>query len=167
MHPATRAGVDEPEEMSVAGVRVTDMNDNDATYRPILRTQADLDAAWRHLIGALTFDARSVWLMTIEADQRPFPHLTEFSGLDDLPRAAFLRQLTGLLRRIFEEFPPDRLAFLVSRPGDDGVRPADRAWALALHQLARDLSLACDVVHLATDCGVVPVPLDELGTVTA
>ena len=143
------------------------MNDNDATYRPIIRTQADLDAAWRHLIGAFAFDGRSVWMMTIEADQRPIPHVTEFSELDELPGATFLRQLTGLLRRVFDEVPPDRLAFLVSRPGVDGVRPADRAWALALHQLARDLSLGCDVVHLATDLDVVPLPLDELDTVTA
>jgi len=143
------------------------MNDNDATYRPILRTQADLDAAWRHLIGAFTFEGRSIWLMTIEADQRPFPHLTEFSGLDELPGTRFLRQLAGVLRRVFEEIPPDRLAFLISRPGADGVRPADRAWALALHELARDLSLGSDVVHLATDRDIVPLPLDALGSVTA
>lgn len=153
--------------MSVGGVIVRGMNDNDATYRPILRTQADLEAAWQHLIGALTFDGHSIWMMSIEADQRPFPHLTEFSGLGEQPGATFLRQLAEVLSRVFDEVPPDRLAFLVSRPGADDVRSGDRAWALALHQLARDLSLGCDVVHLATEHGIVPLPLDELGIVTA
>jgi hypothetical protein len=143
------------------------MNDNDATYRPLLRTQADLEEAWRHLTGALALDGRSVWLMTIEPDQRPFPHLTEFSGLDETPEVAFLRHLAALLRPVFEELPPDRIAFLVSRPGADGVGPADRAWARALHGLARDLSLRCEVVHLATDIGFIPLPLDELGTIPA
>jgi hypothetical protein len=44
--------------------------------------------------------------MTIEANQRPFPLVTEFGGLEELPGTTFLEQLTMLLRRISAEFIP-------------------------------------------------------------
>lgn len=139
------------------------MNDNDATYRPVLRTQADLEQAWLHLLGPRRFHQRSAWLMTIEADGRPFPHLTEFDGVPEGPDPVLLGWLGDLLRPVFDELPPARLAFLVSRPGYRQVELADRLWADALHGLARELALPCEVVHLATDDGLIPLPLDELG----
>lgn len=139
------------------------MNDNDATYLPVLRTQADLEQAWLHLLGPRRFHQRSVWLMTIEADGRPFPHLTEFDGVPVGPDPVLLGWLCEGLRPVFEELPPARLAFLLSRPGYAQVEATDRLWAHALRGLARDLALPCDVVHLAADHGVVPLPLDELG----
>lgn len=131
-------------------------------FQPTIRTQSDLESAWRHLVGPCSSRSRSVWLMTIEADDQPIPRLTEFAEVDELPAPAFLDAVTAVLREVFAEVPAERLAFLVSRPGHDGVRPEDRAWAAALYELARRLGLPSEVVHLATAGGVLPVPLDEL-----
>lgn len=134
----------------------------DTPFRPTLRTQADLEAAWAHLIGTGGFRHRSVWMLAIEADDRPFPHVTEFAEVDDLPTTSFLDAFTEVLDRLFADLPARRLAFLVSRPGVDGVRPSDRAWAATLYEVGRRVRLPCEVVHLATDATVLPLPLDEL-----
>ncbi len=146
------------------------MDYDNHTFRPILRTQADLEAAWRHLVGPSGHERRSLWLMIIEDDGRPVPHLSEFAELDELPDPGFVSALADVLREVLtgEELRElfgvgCRLAFLVSRPGHDGVRREDRAWAAVAMDLARGLGLPCEVVHLATDGGVTPVPLDELG----
>ena len=66
----------------------------DETFRPIIHAQADLEDAWRTLMEPLGFSRRSLWLMFIDADDRPMPQLTEIEDLppvlgdEDLARAA-------------------------------------------------------------------------------
>ena len=55
------------------------------TYSPQITTQADLELAWRHLMGPFGYDHRSVWWMLIRPDDHPIPHLAELEDADDVP----------------------------------------------------------------------------------
>lgn len=134
------------------------------TFRPTIRTQADLESAWRHLMNPLGFASRKVWIMLIDDTGTPVPHLVEIADLDDLPDATGLQNGAEFLRLLVDEVgvPAVRVAFLIARPGHDGVRPTDRDWAVSLYELARRAGVRCEPVHLATDARVVPIPLDEL-----
>ena len=137
-----------------------------STYHPVINTQADLQEVWQHLMGPFGYHRHSVWWLLIEADGQPIPQLTELEDATEPPdpeqraaMAGFLADLVGSL-----EMTGPRLAFLISRPGRDAPRPEDAAWAAALYDVARLAGLACEVVHLANDSGVVPLPLDALAT---
>jgi len=118
-------------------------------------------------MGPYGFHRRSLWLMTIEDDGRPVPHLSEFTDLEELPDQHFVDAFADLLGGLLMEAFDGRqvqLAFLLSRPGHDDPREGDLAWAAVLHDVARGLGKACEVVHLATDAGVLPLPLDAIGS---
>jgi hypothetical protein len=131
-------------------------------YRPVIRTQAQLEGAWRHLMEPLGFAARSLWLMVIDDDDRPIPHLTELTDLHELPDPGSARDMAELVRVVSEALPHSRLAFLLSRPDTGPPESPDRAWAAVLYDAARGAGAACEVVHLATDEAVLPIPLDAL-----
>jgi hypothetical protein len=61
-----------------------------------------------------------------------------------------------------ELVPGGRVACLPSRPGRAAVTDDDRAWASGLYDACRRAGLPAEVVHLATDEELFPLPLDEL-----
>jgi hypothetical protein len=132
-------------------------------YQPTLRSQADLEEAWRHLIRPLGFHRRSVWLLLIDADDRPTPVVTEVTDLPDAPDTeatdGFGQMLSDLLQHVD---PAGRWALLLSRPGAHPTDHLDRAWAGALYDTVRSRGLRHDTIHLATDEEIMPVPLDEV-----
>ena len=134
------------------------------TFRPTIRTQADLESAWRHLMSPLGFGSRQVWIMMIDDAGTPVPHLVEIADLGDLPDEPTQQDAAEFLRLLVDGVgvPGVRVAFLISRPGRDGVRPSDRAWAGSLHDFARRAGVPCEPVHLANDVRVLPILLDEL-----
>jgi len=133
------------------------------TFRPTIRSQADLEAAWRALMGPLGFARHSIWLMVIDADDQPFPHLTQIEDTDQPPPPEELAGLGELLDTLVSDLAPGgRVAFLVSRPGPSGISPDDRAWAVALHEAGRLADVPVDVVHRACDVDLVPLPMDEV-----
>lgn len=133
-------------------------------FRPVLRSQADVEHAWRRLMQPLGFGATSVWMLMIGPDDRPIPQVTEIAEIpdDQDPDPRDLAGLTEVLRRIRDEFGIARVAFLRTRPGAGGINPVDRAWASGLAAAARDAGVIAEVVHLANDVTVLPIPRDEL-----
>jgi hypothetical protein len=132
-------------------------------FQPVIRSQSDLEAAWRQLIRPLGFHRRSLWLLLIGADDRPTPVITEVTDLPELFDADTADGLAdGLLHLTPEVDPEGRWAFLCSRPGGGGATEADRAWAGGLYATCRRRGLAHDVIHLATDTEVLPIPLDDV-----
>ena len=129
-------------------------------FQPTIRTQQDLLDAWRHLIRPLGFRGRSVWMMWIGPDARPLPQLveiTEDGGVD-------IDELRDGMTRLLQHLDQDlRVAFLLSRPGRDGVCDDDRERARALYDATRAADLGVEIVHLATDDDISPIPLDEIG----
>lgn len=133
------------------------------TFRPTIRSQAELHEAWSTLMQPLGFSGHSVWLMMLHPDGRPVPHLTEIEDAVHPPVGAELTGLAEMLRVLHEEIVPDgRFAFLRSRPGTGGITEADRAWARALYEAARTAGVPVEVVHRACDVDLVPIPVDEV-----
>ena len=133
------------------------------TFQPTIRSQADLEAAWRTLMGPLGFSQHSVWVMLIGADDRPFPRLTRIDEAENPPTDAELAGFAEMLGTLRSELAPDgRVAFLRSRPGGGGLTADDRAWADALHEVGRLADVPVAVVHRACDVDLVPIPMDDV-----
>jgi hypothetical protein len=138
------------------------MTDHNQPFRPLIRTQADLEHAWRHLMQPLGFGDHSIWMMVINGD-RPIPQLSEIAGAVTPPEAEEVDGLAELMRRLRADVSPTvRFAFLRSRPGSGGPNPDDLGWAQALYDAARLARVPIEVVHLANDHDLVPIPMDDL-----
>lgn len=131
-------------------------------FRPIIRSQADLEDAWRHLMRPLGFGRRSLWLMLVCDDDRPLPQLTEIADLPPRPTSGHQREFGHFLGHLAAMIPDGRFAFLLTRPGSGGPDHVDRQWAATLYDVAREAGVPCEVVHVATDDTVAPIPMDEL-----
>ena len=130
-------------------------------FEPTIRSQTDLEAAWRHLLGPWSFGEQSVWMMLI-VDDVPLPQLTEITETDE-PDVEITANLAALLRRLEDDVVPGaRFAFLLSRRGSGFITALDRRWASALYDAARAAAVSCEVVHLATKGAIRPIPPDEL-----
>lgn len=127
-------------------------------------SQADLERLWTDLMSPLGFGSRSVWALHLLADGRPVKNLIHIVDTDTVPAPDERGGLGLALREVEQDLPgePGRWAFLMSRPGSGSPTPFDRDLAAALVLGCREAGVATDVVHLAHDHGVVPVPLDEL-----
>ena len=133
-------------------------------FTPAIHTQQDLEKTWRHLMGPLGFSRHQLWVMLIEADHRPLPHLIEIPDARRPPQRpeieALGRFLAGLHRDVVGA--EGRIAFLRSRPGRHSVGPEDRQWARSLYAACRAHDIPCEVVHLATDTMLVAIDDPDL-----
>ncbi|MEJ7832020.1 MAG: hypothetical protein WKF79_03835 [Nocardioides sp.] len=133
------------------------------TFAPVIRTQSDLERAWRTLMEPLGFSGHSVWLMFLGPDDRPLPQLTEIEDCVGVPDDEHLHGLAHVIEAVLTEVAPGgRVGFLRTRPGRDAVSADDRAWAAALHAACTIAGVRGDVVHVANDVRLAPVPLDDL-----
>jgi hypothetical protein len=122
-------------------------------------TQAELEQMWRRLMSPLGFSSCSLWLVVIEGE-RPVPQILEMVELGEPPVDDEIDDYVGLLAPLAD--PGSRFAFLRSRPGGGRPNLEDRAWARALYEAGRRAGAALEVVHLAHDHDVRPLPLDDL-----
>lgn len=131
------------------------------TFRPTIRSQADLERAWRTVMEPLGFSSRSMWLMFIAPDDRPLPRLGQVDELPDDLAPEELDDFAGFLR----DHPAAegaRVAILLTRPGPGGLTHADRQWAAGVHAACVRAGVVTEVLHVATDTHLLPVPLDDL-----
>lgn len=136
------------------------------SFAPTIRTQAELQDAWQHLMGPWSFSDPSVWMMMIH-DDRPLPQLTEITEADP-PDPEMLAGLAELLRMLEEQVVPGgRFAFLRSRPGPAGATETDRQWASGLYGAAARAGVCCEVVHVATRGAIRPIPQEDVGFLDA
>jgi hypothetical protein len=106
------------------------------------------------------FDGHSLWLLVIDADDRPFPQLTEITEAVEPPDDAMVSSIATFLEGL--EGCGRRFAFLRSRPGHGGLTADDRAWARSLYDAGRRAGVALEVVHRACDHDLVAVPMHEV-----
>lgn len=133
-------------------------------HTPLIRTQTDLEDLWHDLLGPLGFDGASLWLMVIGTDDRPVPCVTEIADARDLPDDGQYHGFAAMLADLVAQLAPGgRIACLRSRPGTEPLLEEDRSWARLVHDAARAAGVPCDVVHMANDVRLLPIPLDELG----
>ncbi len=110
----------------------------------------------------LGFGGFSVWMMLIERDGRPLPQVTQIEDAEAPPDSDQAANLATVLGSLIEMVPGGSVAFLRSRPGRGGVDAQDRAWATALYAACRTAGVASEIVHVATDRMLVPLPPDDL-----
>ena len=135
---------------------------------PVIRSQSDLEDVWRHLMGPLGFGGHSIWLMFVQPDGTPMPHLTQIEDCVRPPTPSEQANFVALLKELSTEMRPgERVVFLRTRPGRSALRPDDLAWARSLYDACRVAGVETDVVHLATDEALVPLPMDQVLTRTA
>lgn len=136
------------------------------TYEPIINTQADLEEAWRFLMGPLGFGGESLWLMFIRPDGIPIPQLSEIEDCAEPPPPGEAAGFADFLSHFASADEPGlRLAVLRTRPGSSGPTDRDRQWAAIVYDACRTANLPAEVVHLATDQDIYPLPWDALGSV--
>ena len=92
------------------------------TYQPTIRTQHDLEEAWRFLMHPLGFSGRSTWFMLIDADGRPVPQITQIEEADRPPAPGEIAGLADVVKELRDEFVPGgRLASCSAGPA---LRPS-------------------------------------------
>jgi hypothetical protein len=129
-------------------------------YRPVVRSQSDLEAVWKQLMGPYGFSGHSLWLLAIDADDRPSPQITEITEAVEPPDDEMVASLATFLSGLAD--PGRRFAFLRSRPGHAGLTDDDRAWARSLYDAGRRAGVPLEVVHRACDHDLVAVPMDDV-----
>ena len=134
-----------------------------------ITSQADLEQVWRGLMEPLGFTRTSLWIVFLHPDGRPHKTLIEVPAPDQMvaPDPAAPELLDLLEEWTTEQVPGGRVAFLRTRPGRGGLDRSDRLWATALYAAAQLAGVPCEVVHAANDDRLVPVPLDELDSLSA
>lgn len=130
----------------------------------LITSQADLEQTWRTLMEPLGFSRTSLWIVFLHPDGRPHKTLIEVPAPDHMtaPDPAAPELLDLLHEWTTHEVPGGRVAFLRTRPGRGGLSPADKLWAATLYAAARVAGVPSEVVHVANDDQLVPVPLDDL-----
>lgn len=141
--------------------------DCDGGSRPRLpdtiRTQAELEATWRHLMEPLGFGGYSIWMLLITADGEPIPHLTQIEDVPEVLAPEEFASLADIAKDVIGEVAPGgRVAFLRTRPGRDTASHTDRELASGLLEACRRITQPIEVVHFANDVLLAPLPLDEL-----
>lgn len=135
----------------------------------LIHSQADLEQVWRGLMEPLGFTRTSLWMVFVHPDGRPHKTLIEIPAPDSLvapdPTAPELLDL--LDEWTTQHVPGGRVAFLRTRPGRGGLDRSDRLWAAALYAAAQVAGVPCEVVHAANNDRLLPVPLDEIGILSA
>jgi hypothetical protein len=132
---------------------------NDQPFRPLVRSQVDLERMWRTLMSPLGFSGHTLWLVVIQGD-RPVPQVMEIVEAGEPPEAEDVDAFAQVLEHLVE--PDTRFAFLRSRPGGGRPDVVDRAWARALYDAGRQSGAVIDVVHVAHDHDVLPIAVDDL-----
>lgn len=98
--------------------------------------------------------------MFIGPDGVPLPQMSEITEppveLTTEESESAARLLSGLL----PDLGFDRVAFLLCRPGRSRPTAIDQRDASALYAACREVRLPVEVIHLATDVDIWPIPYD-------
>lgn len=132
-------------------------------FRPVLRTQADVERFWTTICHPLGWERHDLWFVLVGADGRPLPIVQDVRDLPGAVDPDFVRSLVGVWRRVREEVVPDgSFAVLLCRPGPAAIQAGDRDWARALSAEAAAAGVPLEVIHVASDVAITPLPLDEV-----
>lgn len=129
-------------------------------YAPTLRTQADVEAAWRHIIRPLGWPEPRLWFMFIGVDDVPIPQVSEVTELPAELSRGGCEGMAEMLKSLVDEMGFDRVALLLCRPGRGRPTQTDQRNAATLYSACREAELPVEVIHLATDEDFWPIPYD-------
>lgn len=126
---------------------------------PAIHDRADLEHAWRALVGELGFGCRSLWLLFLTPDGRPAGPLLTIDDLPDGPHDVAVDDLADLCRTILDgPGGGGSVAVLMTRPGRGPWHVGDRAWARFLTAVVARIGGQEWPVHRAHDAELAVVP---------
>lgn len=131
-------------------------------YAPVLRTQADVEAAWRHLINPLGWPEPRLWFMFVGADGVPFPQLSQIEEMPAEVGADGAASVATVMGQLVSDMGFERVEFLLCRPDDGPPTPTDQKNAAVLYAACRAAAVPVGVIHLATDVDFWPIPADAV-----
>ncbi|MDQ6527051.1 hypothetical protein RB608_25770 [Nocardioides sp. LHD-245] len=130
--------------------------------RARIRHQRDLDRTWRQWVRRCDRPPVGTTCLLVWSDGRTTRRAVTFGDvvgpLDEEQEYCLARWL----RDVLEDTDGWRVAFLMTRPGEEAIDERDLAWATSLYAAARRAVVACEVVHLCVGREVRPLPLDAL-----
>lgn len=136
---------------------------DDVTTLSPVRTDDELLQRWRLIMGEGGFGRRSLWLVWFDAQGKQLPMVVP---VDDVPQRPDDELLGGLGEVVTEivrdQAPGGSVAITLSRPGPSVVDGDDRAWGLALLDMASRNAITLRRFHLATTGSVRPLVGDDL-----
>lgn len=132
-------------------------------FAPTLLSQSDVEQMWRALMRPLGWRERALWFVLVAADDRPLPRVCEIAELPDQIDGAGHAAAAELWRGLIADVVPDgRVALLLVRPGGGGPTDIDRAIAEGTYAACRAFGVPLEVIHLATDEDIWPLPADAV-----
>jgi hypothetical protein len=133
------------------------------TIQPVLRSQADVEKFWTTICHPLGWRTPALWVVLVDAEGEPFPSVQQIDDLPQTPDEAAIGHLVEGCRSLLDEFDPGgRVALLLCRPGGPSVTAFDQQWTRALVHGAHRAGVELEVVHVASDVAIRPLPLDEV-----
>ena len=129
-------------------------------FRPLVRTQSDLEQMWRRLMSPLGFSSHTLWMVVIE-DDRPVPQIIEIVEAAEASRS---RRTPSRSRGSSSTSLSPGCASRSSARGPEAAdpTPATGPGRERSHEAGRRSGAAVDVVHLAHDHDVLPIAVDDL-----
>lgn len=120
----------------------------------------DMRQRWRALMGPLGFGSARLWFAFVGPDRRLLKVLN-WLPLPPTPEPVEVDPLLFTLGEAIEALEAESVAFLISRPGRDGVSDDDLAWARQLIAAARRHDVPVQPVHRANDANLVALTIAE------
>jgi hypothetical protein len=132
-------------------------------FAPTLLSQSDVEQMWRALMQPLGWRGRALWFVLVSPDDRPLPRVCEIAELPDRIEPANHALAAEVWRDLLADIVPGgRVALLLVRPGGGGPTETDRAIAEGTYAACRAGGVPLEVIHLATDEDVWPLPADAV-----
>ncbi|GAC69661.1 hypothetical protein [Gordonia soli] len=126
---------------------------DDLIHTPLTDAES-LRERWVHILSPLGFSETLLWFAFVDADGTLLPALNQLP-MSTTPVAGMIDVLLSRLAEVVDESPDISVAFLLSRPGRDGITEADAQWARLLVESARRHHVPLYPVHRANGTSVV------------
>lgn len=97
-----------------------------------VRSNADLTALWREMMGPWGFEMRSLWHIFLGVNGQQSPVVLPIDDLPLVPDPEIIDKLVFVMRDVLRDQPGHTVATLLSRPGRAQLTDSDRAWARAV-----------------------------------
>jgi hypothetical protein len=128
-----------------------------------VRTVADLEACWRHLIEPLGFGSRQIFALLIDRDGGVFRSIVHITECPRRPDPEMVGNLAAALRHALDEADHrGSCALLWARPSRGGNRTTDTEWARAISAAFHAHGLTRWPIHVADDSVMRVVAPDDL-----
>ena len=125
-----------------------------------VRSETDLLAVWRRLMGEGGFGRRSVWFIFVDDDDTLKRVVMPIDDVPEEPDQVVIGNLAKILTELHEDGQFASTAMLLSRPGPAQMSGGDRRWARALRAGLGHVSPW--PVHLGTEGEVQVFAPDDL-----